>query len=211
LSVPLHRIDFDCPDEVALHDQLVALVDDMIAAQRELAGYSRYYLGERLTRLRESDPLPPLSRQRVAAGLPPGQQRGLRYVVTEKMVKTGPGGEFVIKAANVVKALPFGGKKQVLVTARDGSVLELTGPAELMPFVAEALEGWPGRPWAEAREQVIVPRNLDVLQDQIKEIQAAVSDLRQRLSRAQDEMDRIVSDLYGLGEEDLSVIARELG
>jgi hypothetical protein len=110
LSVPLRRIDFDRPDEVALHDRLVELVDDMIAAQRELAEYSRYFLEERLTRLRESDPLPPLSRQRVAA-----------------------------------------------------------------------------------------------------EIQATVSDLRQRMARTQTETDRIVSDLYGLGEEDLSIIARELG
>jgi hypothetical protein len=31
------------------------------------------------------------------------------------------------------------------------------------------------------------------------------------MARTQTETDRIVSDLYGLGEEDLSIIARELG
>jgi hypothetical protein len=87
-EIPVHRIDFESKHEVAQHDKLVKLVDEMIETRQALAKLNQFF-GARLTRLDGPDELPEAEVEAVTLSLPDSALRLLRN--HPKVQRTGSG------------------------------------------------------------------------------------------------------------------------
>ena len=139
--LPVHRINFEDKREVAQHDKLVKLVDEMIETKQALAKLNRLF-GARLTRLTGLDELPDAEVEAVTLSLPDSALRRLRNH-PKVLVKPEPAADFVLTGTSEI------GDAADLFTEAAGTVPDCGAP--LAPAVAKPHAGDCPSPAASAR------------------------------------------------------------
>jgi len=69
--IPIRRIYFNNSDETSTHDEIVDKVKSIREKMAELAEYSKYFLGVRLTKLDCSAPLPEINDEAIIKSISP--------------------------------------------------------------------------------------------------------------------------------------------
>jgi hypothetical protein len=199
-TIPIRRINFDDPQEVKIHDHLVELVDSIIEAKKNLAGYNRFFPKLRLTRLQDNDPLPEISDEEVVKSL---VSSVLRTIRTHPQIRYEPQAveHFFLKGAKLAE-----NARRLTVSSKDKQVLTLTAPQGILEYLQKILPNYQGKGWNEIIGQILVPTESGLIDRKSTEILSQVASLRDKIKSLQQEIDSIVFDLYGLNEEERKVI-----
>lgn len=205
LSILIRRIDFEKSEEKKIHDRLVELVNQIIFAKTELAKYNQYFKGNRLTRLLDSEKTPKINKSKVVESLPENDKRVIRtYSLKTMFVEEGKGGEFFLKEVE---------KKEnnLILLGKNDGVIEFSGDTKLLKYVYKALKSeWIGKNWNEIKENLIIPKDLNLLKSKIKEILKEVKYIMEHIKTYQEEIDNIVFALYGLSESEIEIVKQEV-
>jgi len=132
-NIPIRRIDFKDKADVAMHDKMVAFVDEMIAAKQELAKLNSLFAA-RLTRFSGPDELPEPDVEAVTRSL---KGADLRRVHNHPKVKVrpAPGESFVLARVGEVQ------DAAELFEARD--ITELSDNSDCVPSQATESKSCP--------------------------------------------------------------------
>jgi hypothetical protein len=208
-SISIHRINFDDKHEVAQHDKLVKLVDEMIGTKQALAKLNRFF-GARLTRLTGLDDLPEAEVEAVTLGLPDSALRRLRNH-PKVVVKPEPAADFVLSGVGEI------GDAADVFACRDEDMyaMRLTGkgrrwanviaPKEILKYLQKVLPKFKGKTWPEIKE-IPVARDLATYQAKEKEVVSEARSLLRKVASIQSKLDALVYDLYGLTADEIRII-----
>lgn len=205
--IPIHRIDFNNPEEVGLHDKIVEKVNTIRKRMIELANYSKYFKGVRLTKLKIDDPLPEVNDEVIIKELSSEKLYSLR---THPGIKIeNPQGikdtEFYLSKISK-PTLILTGVTELKLKAKDGSVLGLTGSHELLKLVEKSLANWKGKSWAKIKEDFLIPESTDIYESQKSTILNKVKTLRTQIAQIQGEIDEVVNKLYRMTDEEIEIV-----
>lgn len=195
----LHQA-LEAGQEDVVHDGLVALVDQIIALKKELAGYNHYF-DARLTRLEEGDPLPAVDPLAVVRHMPDAEQwnvmihlqnHTLRIEEDEKDI-AGPRDDFYFY--RVKKST----EDSITLRAkgRGADTLTLRGDPALIAYLARVLPAQREQFWREVKTAP-APKDMAAYTAARQRILAEVTALRAQIAGRQSVIDRIVLDLYGI-------------
>lgn len=200
-QIPIRRIDFNNPKEVKVHDKLVSFVESIIESKKSLAAFNQFFPQTRLTRLSENEPLPGIDIEAIVKSLPSSSLRTLR---THSEIKYEP------KAVKsfYLKALKEGGAKAIILVAKDKQQITLTAPKKILEYFKEILPAHTGKEWQEIINHVLVPSNLTMLERKKKEILGEVTALHDKTAKIQEEIDEMVSSLYGISEKEREIMCK---
>jgi len=206
--IPIRRIDFSSKRDVQRYDRMVELVKEMIETKKELAQYSPYYEGTRLTRLegpedlKDRKPAPVL----VCKDLPQNQRRPLKLHPKLSTVEKVAANFILISPGKIDKDIVEGyvltfrgkGKKQAI----------LKGKKEFLKYLQGVLTDMKGAKWEEIKN---LPVSLDtsVLNERIKEIEKETKRLLRKVRSLQKKIDELVYKLYDLTKDEIAIVKGE--
>jgi len=199
-EIPIRRIDFNNPEDVRLHDDIVEKVKAIREKMAVLAGYSRYFGGIRLTRLKLEDLLPDLELKAVVQSLLPENTFSLR---THPEVKVSYGrdlqeAQFILNKVGEV-SLTLGGAELKLY-GKGKKTIFVRGEEKLLKIIGEILNNCRGELWTSVKEMPLIPRSADELETKKQYILDMVSKLRAQIQSLQTSIDAAVFKLYGVSE-----------
>ena len=199
-TIPIHRINFDDPQEVKIHDHLVELVDSIIEAKKSLAGYNRFFPKMRLTRLEENESLPEIDDAAVVKSL---ESSLLRTIRTHPQIRYQPQTieHFFLKSVKLPE-----NAQNLTVISKDKQMLTVTAPHDILEYLQKVLPNYQGKEWSEIIDQILIPTEPGLADKEGTEILSQVGSLRDKIKALQQEIDSIVFNLYGLNEEERKVI-----
>ncbi|MBN2379261.1 N-6 DNA methylase [candidate division WOR-3 bacterium] len=204
-KIPLPSLEFSNKNHVSNHKKMVELVKDMIETKKELAQYSPYYEGFRLTRLegqedlKERKPSPLL----VSKALPQKSRRAL-HLHSSLGVVGKPPDPFILTSPGEIRKeivegyiLPLRGKGKMQVIIK--------GEKELLKYLKEVLSDMKGSTWKEIKA-LPVPVDIAVLNERIKEVEKEAKRLLRKASSIQKKIDELVYKLYDLTEDEIKIV-----
>jgi len=205
-KIPIRRIDFDNAEDVQLHDAIVEKVKAIREKMAQLAGYSKYFKGARLTRLKFDNPLPDINPEVIMQALPPEKRFSLRTQLEIKIAYSPDFREakFVLNKVGDVSLTLEG--PELRLYGKDRKALFLHGPEKLLGFTAQILESHQGESWSSIKEMPFIPQRPEEFEAQRQGILEAVTTLRGGIQELQGSIDRIVFGLYGVPETQTSNI-----
>jgi hypothetical protein len=208
-SISIHRINFEDKHEVARHDKLVKLVDEMIETKQALAKLNRFF-GARLTRLAGPDVLPEVEVEAVTLSLPESAKRRLRNH-PKVLVKPEPAADFVLSGIGEIgdAADVFAGRDEDMYAMRLSGKgrrwANVIAPNEILKYLQKVLPKFKGKTWPEIKE-IPVARDLATYQAKEKEVVSEARSLLRKVASVQTKIDALVYELYGLSEDEIRII-----
>ena len=195
--IPIRRIDFDNPEDVQLHDEIVEKVKTIREKMAELAGYSKYFKGIRLTRLKPEDPLPDMNPEAIVQSLTPEKRFSLR---THPEIRVNHSldfqeANFILSRVEKVSLTLEGAELKLHSKGR--KVLLVSGEQKLLTIIARILEEHQGKSWASIKEMPFVPQNTEEFEAKKRQIFDTASKIRIQIQDLQKSVDMMVSELYG--------------
>ncbi|MBN2464715.1 hypothetical protein JXD38_03705, partial [candidate division WOR-3 bacterium] len=209
-SVPVHRIDFGDKHEVAQHNRLVKLVDEMIETKQALADLNQFF-GSRLTRLSGPDELPEAEVEAVTLSLPESAKRRLRNHPKVE-VKPEPSADFVLTGIGEIgdAADLFTGRRDedmyaLRLNGRGRKIVDIIAPKEILKYLQKVLPKFKGKTWPEIKE-IPLARDLATYKAKEKEVVSEARSLLRKVAATQSKIDAIVYDLYSLTADEIATI-----
>jgi hypothetical protein len=199
-QIPIRRIDFDNPEDVQLHDEIVGKVKTIREKMTELAGFSRYFKGTRLTRLKFGDPLPDINSEAIVQSLPPEKRFSLRTHPEIRITYSLDFQEFkfILNKAGDISLTLEG--PEIKLYGKDKEVLFINGKEELLKIITQILKEHQGESWTSIKEMPFVPQKSEEFEAQKQNILNTASKLRAQIQELQNSIDTIVFKLYGVPE-----------
>jgi hypothetical protein len=198
--IPIHRINFNDPKDVQIHDEIVMNVTRIRETLSQLAGYSKYFEGQKLTRLKSTEPLPDTNSEAIVQSLSPEKKFSLR---THPKIRFDYSTGFQESRFNLKKV------EEVALTL-EGPELKLHGKKletifiraeeKLLKIIAEILKRHRGELWSSIKEMPFVPYSQDVFEAEKQSILSIVSNLRTQVQRLQQLLDKAIYSLYCVSE-----------
>lgn len=206
-QIPIHRINFDNPEEIKIHNEIVDKVKSIREKMAELAKYSKYFSGPRLTRLQFDARVSEVNDEAIVKNLASGNLRNLRTHSEIKIEKPKDFEEqkFYLSRADKPELI-LTGNAQLKLTGKDKSVLFIVGSYELLKLLAGILSGWRDKPWSEIKEKALLPDTIMNFNIRKAKILNEVREMRTKISQLQKEIDQIVYKLYGLTDEEIKIV-----
>jgi len=195
--IPIRRINFRDPKDVQMHDEVVSDVAGIRGKLAELSTYSKYFEGQKLTRLKSTDSLPSMNIEAVVQSLSPENRFSLR---THPEVKVSYAPDFqeprfiLNKVAEVSLTLEGA---ELKLYGKGKEVIFLRGEEKLLKTIAEILKNHRGQLWASVKETPLIPQSADELETKKQYILDMVSKLRAQIQSMQTSIDAAVFKLYG--------------
>ncbi len=206
LQIPIHLINFEDPEEVRMHNVTVNKVKSIREKVAELAKYSKYFSGHRLTRLQFDAPLPEVNTEAIIKSIPPENLYNLRTHPEIKIEKPKNFEGDKFSPTKVEKPeLILTGNAQLRLKGKNETVF-IEGPYELLRLFFNVLSKWKGKLWSEIKENLLLPDNIVSFNTQKSKISNEVQDIRTEILQLQQEIDQIVYKLYGLTKEEIKII-----
>jgi len=199
-KIPIRRIDFDNPEDVRLHDEIVEKVKGIREKMAELADYSKYFKGIRLTRLKPEDPLPELNLEAIAQSLSPEKKFSLR---THPMMKITyspdfQDAQFILNKIGDISMTLEGA--ELKLHSKDKEVVFIIVEENLLKLIAQILKDYRGESWVSVKEMPFIPQSSEEFEVKKQDILGTVSKLRAQIQELQSSIDEMVSRLYGVSE-----------
>ena len=197
----IHQIDFNNPQEIRIHDDLVRLVDNVIKTKSELAKFNAFFPSVSLVLLSDHSPLPDMNPEAVVQVLPIEERFSLRTHPDLKISYAGNFDEtkFILRQIEPVDLTLEG--TGLPLTGRDRTALFLRGPEDLLRIIGLILERHKDESYTLIKELPIIPIRACDYQYKKKEVLEKVATLRKEIQELQVKIDEIVFKLYGVFQE----------
>ena len=206
-KIPIYCINFDDPEEAWMHNQIVDKVKSIREKMAELAKYSKYFSGPRITRLQFDASLPEINTEAIIKSSSPESLYNLRTHPQIKIEKPKNFEENKFYPRKVEKPeLILTGKAQLKLKGKNKVSLFIEGPYELLLLFSNILSKWKDKPWSKIKENLLFPDNIISFNIQKTKILNEVQNIRAEILRLQQEIDQIVYKLYGLDKEEIKII-----
>ena len=205
--IPIHRINFDNPEEVKFHNEIVDKAKTIREKIAELAEYSKYFTGLRLTKLEFDAPLPEVNTETIIKSIASENLYNLRTHPQIKIEKPKGFEEdkfYLSKVGN--PELILTGNAQLKLAGKDRTWLFIAGPYDNLKLIADILTNWKGKPWSEIKEKLLLPDNVVSFNAQKNKVLNDVRDVRTKILLLQKEIDQIVYKIYGLTKEEIDIV-----
>lgn len=196
-QIPIRRIDFDNSEDVRLRDEIVEKVKGIEEKMAELADYSKYFKGIRLTRLKPEDPLPDTNPEAIVQSLAPEKRFSLR---THPQIRVNHSLDF--QEANFILgrigdvSLTLEGA-ELRLHSKGRKVLLVSGEERLLTIIAQILEEHRGKSWASVKEMPCIPQSSEEFEAKKQQVFDAASKIRIQIQALQKSIDMMVFELYG--------------
>jgi len=199
-QIPIHRIDFDNPEDVQLHDEIVQKVKAIREKMAELAGYSKYFKGPRLTRLKFEDCLPDLNLEAIVQSLPPQNKFSLRTHPAIRITYSSgfQDAEFILSKVGEVSMTLEGAELKLY--GKDRKVLYINGEEKLLKIITQILKNHQREHWTSIKEMPFIPQNSEEFETKKQEIFDTASKIRIQIHELQNSIDTIVLGLCDVPE-----------
>jgi hypothetical protein len=209
-TIPIQRINFDNPEEVEVHKEIVAKVKAIRKRMAELSKYSKYFSGFRLIRLPLDASLPKVNDGAIIKSLASENIRNLHThpEIRIEKPKGFEGSKFYIRKITEPE-LVLTGSAQLKLTGKDKSSIFVNGPYELLQLLANILNNWNVNPWSEIKESLLLPDTIQSFNTQKSQILNKVHEMRSEVCELQKKIDKMVYGLYEIGEEERRIIEGE--
>jgi len=199
-NIPIRRIDFDKPEDVHLHDEIVENAKGIREKMAKLSSYSKYFKGTRLTRLKSEAPLPDLNLEAIVRSLPPEKKFSLRTHPAIRIAYS-PGfqdAELILRKVGEASLTLEGAELELY--GKDRKVLYINGEEKLLKIITQILKNYQKEHWTSIKETPFVPQNSEEFEAKKQDILDTVSNLRAQIQKLQDLIDTMVFGLYGVPE-----------
>lgn len=202
-NIPIHRINFDAPNEAKLHDDIVNKVKSIRERMSELAEYSKYFSNVRLTKIPFDAPLPEVNHERIIESIPPERVYNIRTHPELKIEKPKDfeQGKFYLSKVDKPQSTLTGGAR-LRLKGKDGTSIFVDGSHELLKLLFSIVSNWIGKPWNEIKENILLPDKIQSFNVQRDQILNDMQNIRSEIIELQKQIDQIVYKLYGLNETD---------
>jgi len=211
-QIPIRSINFDNSEDVRMHDEIVDKVKSIREKMAELAKYSKYFSGPRLTKLEFDAPLPEVDDEAIIKSILPENQYSIRTHPEIKIEKPKgfEDGKFYLSKVDKPE-LALTGNVQLKLKGKNGTFVFIEGPRDLLKLLADnlILSNWKNKPWSEIKENLLLPDNFSNFNVQKTRVLNEVRDVRTKILQLQKEIDQMVYKLYGLSEEEIKVVEGE--
>jgi hypothetical protein len=205
-------LDLTVAKQAAQHNKVVVLVDEMIAAKKELAKLNLFF-GTKLTRLGGPDELTEPDVEAVTRSLSGSDLRLLRNH-PKVQFKPEPDSDFVVTRGGDITSAEdlFTGKSEepmyaLPVSGKGRRKTHVVAPKEILAYLKRVLPRYSGKPWDEVRN-IPLARDLATYRAREKEVVSDARRLLRNVAGLQDRIDEIVYKLYGLSESDIAEVER---
>jgi len=206
-KIPIHRINFNDSKEVKIHDEIVNKVKSIRERMAELAKYSKYFSGPRLTRLPSDIPLPEINNEAIIKSISPENLYSVRTHPELKIERSKDFDQEKFYLSKVEKQqLTLTGEAHLKVKSKDGISIFIKGPYDLLKLLFDILSVWIGKPWNEIKENILLPDKIQSFTAQRGQILNDVQNIRTNIIELQKEIDQIVYKLYGLNEAEATMM-----
>jgi len=208
-QIPTHRINFNNPEEAKFHNEMANKVKSVWEKMAELAKYSKYFSGFRLTKLEFDAPLPEVNDVAIIKSIAPENQYSIRTHPEIKIEKPKSFEDDKFYLSKVGKPeLALTGNAQLNLKGKNGTSVFIEGPRDLLTLVADilSLSNWKNKSWSEIKEKLLLPDSIVSFNAQKTRVLNEVRDERAEILQLQMEIDQIVYKLYGLSEKEIKIV-----
>ncbi len=215
--IPIRRIDFDNSKEVKIHNEIVKKVDSIITSKKKLAEYNKFFPKIRLTKYANLDlinQIPTLSdAYQITKSLPSKEQRILRTHPDIRIEPKELKDFYLSKIGKIAESAPLfkkPDKEQLYSLELKGKGRKQASIIAGFPFVKylkEILVNYIGNSMDEIKE-ILIPKDLLVYENKKKEIIKEVTSLLKKIRNTQNQIDKIVYQLYGISNKEQKFIER---
>jgi len=206
-NIPIRCINFDDPEEVRMHDEMVDKVKSIREKMTKLAKYSKYFSGHRLTKIPFDAPLSKVNNEAIIKSVPPENLYNIR---THPEIKIEKSKGFEEKKFYLSKMdrpqLILTGKAHLMLKGKDGAPIFIEGPYELLNLLFDILPDWKGKPWSEIKENILLPDKIQSFDTQRAKILNETQNIKLEMIELQKQIDRAVYKLYGLSDSEINVL-----
>lgn len=210
-QIPIRRINFDIPKEVEIHNSLMEKVDRIIQLKKELAEYNKFYPGVRLTRTEKLEGLLEPDEYLITKTLPDADKRNIR---THSKVTYDPKDpvDFYLSAIGTIESAPLFVKRSdepvvsILLKGKGKKQIRISAPKEIVEYLGKILLGYKGKYWNEIKERPIA-KDLHTFISKKKEVISRVKLLLMQIQKIEEEIDKMVYNLYGITEKERKTIS----
>lgn len=210
-QIPIHCINFNDYEEVKAHDEIVDKVKSIRKKMAELAEYSKYFSGLRITRLPLNDQLPNINNEVIIKNISSENIYSIRTHPKIKIEKIKNFNENEFYFSKIEKPeLILTGDAQIKIKDKNKTSLYIEGPYELLKLLYDILANWKNKAWSEIEENILLPDNIISFNMKKANILNEVQNKRSEISELQQQIDKIVYKLYGLNEREIKIIESEI-
>ncbi len=199
-QIPIKRISFDNPEEVKMHDEIVEKVKAIRDKMVELASYSKYFKGIRLTRLKRQDPLPDVNPEIIVQACQPEKRFSLRTHQGIKIIYSHDFKEAKFILNKVGKVELTLESPELKLIGKDRKVIFLKGQEELLQIISMILENHKNELWITIKEMPFISETVEDYNNKKQEILGKAVTLKTEIQELQTSIDTIVFKLYGISE-----------
>jgi len=199
--VPIRRIDFNNREDVRLHDEIVKKVKIIRNKMVELAGYSKYFKGPRLTRLKPEDSLPQMDPESIIKTFPPEKRFCLRTHPHIKMSYSQylVENRFILSKVGEVTLTLEG--PELELAGKDEKIIIIKGSEEILRVISLILLSHKNESWSNIKEIPFIPEKTTDYGNAKKEVLQKVATLRTEIQKFQTSINSIVFKLYDVSEK----------
>ena len=197
-QVPIRRINFDNPQESKMHDKIVEKVKAIRNKMVDIAYYSKYFIGPRLTQLMPKDSLSDINPEIIVQDLSPEKRYSLR--THPEIIYTHDFNEskFLLTKIGKVEFTLEGPELKLI--GKDRKAIFLKGPAGLLRIISLIFANHKNESWAAIKEMPFIPETAKDYENKKQEIIKKVINLRAEIQKLQTSIDKIVLKLYAVSE-----------
>lgn len=196
----IRRIDFNNPEDVKIHDNLVKVVDKIIEAKRELAKFDTFFPTVNLIQLPENASLPDINPESIVKQFPLEKQFSLRthpdikitYPLDFEEIK------FILEKIGEIDLTLKGPELRLI--SKNRKTIFIEGKEELLRIISSILENHKNESWSSVKELPFIPETVRDYENTKQEVIEKVVTLRAEIEKHQTSIDEIVFKLYGVSE-----------
>jgi len=206
-NIPIHRINFDDSEEVRMHDEIVDKVKSITKKMAELAKYSKYFSGVRLTRLPFDASLPEVNNEAIIKSVPPENLYNIRTHPEIKIERPKDFEKEKFYLSKVEKPQPIlTGEARLRLKSKGEIPIFIEGPYELLKLLFDILPNWKNKPWSEIKENLLLPDNVISFNTQKNKVLDEVQNIRSEILELQKQIDQIIYKLYELKDSEINIV-----
>lgn len=208
-KIPVRRISFQSESDKKKHNTIVKLVDDVIDLKENLSQYEDFYPGVPLLDLETVGKLPQPSLESVVKELPKSKLHSLRTDTRIKYEPMDVKDFFLGKVDSRSVVQPdLSGKLQLKLVGKNRETILISGPKEILEYLAEVLTTHKGESWQEIKNKLLIPKKLGDLEQEKNKLEKTVASLIAKVANLQKKIDKEVYDLYGLTPEEIGIVEK---
>jgi len=210
-QIPIHCVDFKKAEEVEMYNKIVNKVKSIKKKMTELAEYSKYFSGLRITRLPVNDQLPNINNEVIIKNISPENIYNIRTHPEVKIKKIMNFNENEFYFSKIEKPeLILTGDAQIKIKDKNNTSFFIEGPYELLKLLYDILPSWKNKPWDEIKENILLPDNIISFNMKKANILNEVQNIKSEILELQKQIDQNIFKLYNLDEREIKIVESEI-